>query len=175
MEAWRSKSRMRFGALVALLGLTALACTPTEDVQYREFGNPNVQPTPMISSGLTGFDLFGDKNQGGGSGIGVNSYLWRASLDTVSFMPLVSADPFGGVIITDWYTPPDTPYERFKLTVYILDTKLRVDGIKVNVFRQQLVANTDWKDAAVSTDMATNVENAILTRARQLRIKNISN
>ncbi len=175
MKAWRSKSRMRFGALIAMLGLSALACTPAEDLDYSEFGNPNVQPTPMISSGLTGFDLFGDKSEGGGSGIGVNSYLWRASLDTVSFMPLVSADPFGGVIITDWYTPPDTPYERFKLTVYILDTKLRVDGIKVNVFRQQLVANTDWKDAAVSTDMATKLENAILTRARQLRIKNISN
>ena len=89
-------------------------------------------------------------------------------------MPLVSADPFGGVIITDWYQPPESPYERFKMIVYILDTKLRVDGVKVNVFRQQLVGNTEWKDAAVSANTGSNLENAILTRARQMRIKSLS-
>ena len=74
---------------------------------------------------------------GGGAGIGVNSFLWRASLDTVSFMPLVSADPFGGVIITDWYSPPQSPDERFKVNVYILGRALRADGIRASVFRQQ--------------------------------------
>lgn len=102
-------------------------------------------------------------------GIGVNSFLWRASLDTISFMPLVSADPFGGVIITDWYSPPQTPQERFKVNVYILGRTLRADGIRAAVFRQRQSA-AGWTDVAVSSNTATELENAILTRARQLRI-----
>src|SRR3546814_10825095 len=73
---------------------------------------------------------------GGDSGIGVNSYLWRASLDTVSFMPLASADPFGGVIITDWYSPPQATNERFQINVYILGRDLRADGVRAAIFRQ---------------------------------------
>jgi len=115
------------------------------------------------------FNLFGkDRNTGGGSGIGVNNYLWRASLDTISFMPLASADPFGGVIITDWYTPPETPAERFKMNVYILGRQLRADGIRVAVFRQNREGN-DWIDAAVTKTTSVNLENEILNRARQLR------
>ena len=110
-----------------------------------------------------------DDQPSGGTGVGVNGYLWRASLDTVSFMPLSSADPFGGVIITDWYAPPQTPTERFKLTVYILDTRLRADGVKVSVFRQEQTRGA-WQDAAVDPATATKVENAILTRARELRL-----
>ena len=68
--------------------------------------------------------------------IGVNAYLWRASLDTLAFMPLASADPYGGVIITDWYVNPEKPDERFKCTVYILDTRLRGDGLKVSVSKE---------------------------------------
>jgi hypothetical protein len=108
-------------------------------------------------------------DEGGGAGIGVNSFLWRASLDTVSFMPLVSADPFGGVIITDWYSPPQTPSERFKVNVYILGRALRADGIRAAVFRQELQGSA-WIDAPVAPSTATDLENAILTRARQLRI-----
>ena len=115
-------------------------------------------------------NLFGkdNKNTGGGSGIGVNGYLWRASLDTLSFMPLASADPFGGVIITDWYTPPETPAERFKMNVYILGRQLRADGIRVAVFRQNRAGN-DWIDATVIKTTSVNLENEILNRARQLR------
>jgi hypothetical protein len=105
--------------------------------------------------------------------IGVNGYLWRASLDTLAFMPLASADPYGGVIITDWYVNPETPAERFKATVYILDTRLRADGLNVTVFKQSKDANGAWVDAAVSDQTATDIENAILTRARQLRLSNI--
>ena len=105
----------------------------------------------------------------GGSGIGVNSFLWRASLDTVAFMPLVSADPFGGVIITDWYTPPQSPNERFKINVFILGRTLRADGVRAAVFRQQMAA-AGWVDAPVAGSTATDLENAILVRARQLRI-----
>jgi uncharacterized protein DUF3576 len=106
----------------------------------------------------------------GTGGIGVNSFLWRASLDTVSFMPLVSADPFGGVIITDWYSPPQSPDERFKVNVYILGRALRADGIRASVFRQQHDAAGGWVDAQVAPNTGTDLENAILTRARQMRI-----
>jgi hypothetical protein len=111
---------------------------------------------------------------GGDSGIGVNSYLWRASLDTVSFMPLASADPFGGVIITDWYSPPESTSERFKINVYILGRDLRADGVRAAVFRQlRDPQNGSWIDAAIEAHVPTDVENAILTKARQLRIASL--
>jgi hypothetical protein len=107
------------------------------------------------------------------TGIGVNGYLWRATLDTLSFMPLASADPYGGVVITDWYTNPEKPDERFKTTVYILDARLRADGLNVAVFKQNRDAAGNWVDAAPATQTETDLENAILTRARQLRLSNI--
>ncbi len=106
--------------------------------------------------------------------LGVNSYLWHATLDTLSFIPLASADPFGGVVITEWYTAPQAPNERMKVTVYILDRKLRADGLKVAVFRQTKAAD-GWADAAVSGDTATKLEDAILTRARELRLASEGN
>ena len=119
---------------------------------------------------LGGTEKPGDTESAGTGGIGVNSFLWRASLDTVSFMPLVSADPFGGVIITDWYSPPQSPEERFKVNVYILGRALRADGIRASVFRQQRDTAAGWIDAQVAPNTATDLENAILTRARQMRI-----
>jgi len=105
--------------------------------------------------------------------IGVNGYLWRATLDTLSFMPLASADPYGGVVITDWYSNPEKPDERFKATVYILDSRLRADGLNVAVFKQQRDAAGNWVDAPSAGQTETDIENAILTRARQLRLSNI--
>jgi hypothetical protein len=128
--------------------------------------------------GGEGMVLFGGPdykpNASDGAGIGVNSFLWRASLDTLSFMPLTSADPFGGVIITDWYTPPQTPDERFKATAFILDRSLRADGVRVSVFRQVQESPGNWVDAPVADSMATDLENAILTRARQMRIRTLA-
>jgi hypothetical protein len=113
-----------------------------------------------------------DKDQGtaggGGSGIGVNAFLWRGALDTISFMPLASADPFGGVIITDWYTPPGTSGERFKATVYILSRDLRSDGVRVNIYRQVL-QNGQWVDATVADSTVGDIENKVLARARHMR------
>ena len=123
------------------------------------------------SDGIDVLGIFGsgDKSgNGGGGGIGVNSYLWRASLDTIAFMPLASADPFGGVIITDWYTPPETPAERFKMNVYILGRQLRADGVRISVFRQSRTGN-GWTDVAVTKTTSVNLENEILNQARQLR------
>ena len=105
--------------------------------------------------------------------IGVNSYLWRATLDTLAFMPLASADPYGGVVITDWYANPEKPDERFKATVYILDTRLRADGLNVTVFKQARDASGGWIDAPVTAQTETDIENAILTKARQLRLANL--
>ena len=102
--------------------------------------------------------------------IGVNSYLWRAAIDTVSFAPLLQANPNSGVIITDWYSPPEAPDSRFKANVFILDRQLRADGIKVTLFQQKRDANGGWVDAEVNRKTATDLEDAILTRARQLRI-----
>ena len=99
----------------------------------------------------------------------MNSYLWHATLDTLAFMPLSSADPFGGVIITDWYSAPDDTNERMKVTVYILDRRLRADGLKIAVFRQTR-SGTGWVDATVNPDTAVHLEDAILTRARELRL-----
>jgi hypothetical protein len=123
---------------------------------------------PLFQRG-TGQFAREDGADGGGGAIGVNAYLWRAALETIDFLPLAQADPFGGVIITDWYSPPETPAERFKLNVYILDTVLRADGIKVAVFRQTSGEN-GWRDATVDPQTATRIEDNILSRARELRI-----
>src|SRR3954470_16651369 len=84
---------------------------------------------------------------GPAANIGVNGYLWRATLDTLSFMPLVSADPWGGTVITDWYSNPEKPDERFKATAFILDTRLRADGLKVTINKQVKDGSGGWTDA----------------------------
>lgn len=142
-------------------------------------GSNRTDPTPKAGQydqggvfGQDGITLFGGSGGGkdaGGGGIGVNGYLWRASLDTLSFMPLSSVDPFGGVIITDWYASEQVPNERFKMTVYILDKRLRADGVKVAVFRQ-VRAGPVWSDAPSDPETSAKLENAILTRARQLKV-----
>lgn len=118
---------------------------------------------PLISVGRGR----GDGDQGGGA-LGVNAYLWRGALDTLSFMPLSSADPFGGVIITDWYQPPGAGGERFKATAYILGRQLRADGVRLSVFRQVLQGG-QWVDAPINGATAGELENKILSRARDLR------
>jgi hypothetical protein len=119
--------------------------------------------------------LFGKEDgdqAGGGSGIGVNSFLWRAALDTISFMPVASADPFGGVILTDWYENTKRAGERFKINIYILDKQLRADGLRVSVFKQRK-DKAGWRDIPVADDMAVSIENTILTRARELRLAQV--
>jgi hypothetical protein len=170
----------RLTYLPLLLGIALLAACSSE--------KPN--PTPpnyMGSQGPTGPGqnqsmlggeglVFGNAKSrpgdnadtGGGGSMGVNAYLWRGALDTLSFMPLASADPFGGVIITDWYTPPNSTDERFKATAYILSRQLRSDGVKVTIFRQVLEKG-QWVDATVSPVTVGEIEDKVLVRARQLR------
>ena len=143
----------RVSAAAAVVGLAALAACSHVPLVGR-----SKTPAPAAASA---------------AGIGVNGYLWRATLDTLSFMPLASADPYGGTIITDWYANPEKPDERFNCTVYILDSRLRADGLKVAVFKQTRDAAGNWVDAAATAQTETDIENAILTKARQLRLANV--
>ncbi len=139
-------------------------------------GSDNTNDTVMAStssgSGGSWFWPFGGGDDAVASNapqLGVNGYLWRATLDTLNFMPLASADPVGGIVISDWYAAPDKPDEHMKVTVYILDRRLRADAVKVSVFRQVRAAN-GWSDAQVNPDTGIKLENAILSRAREIRL-----
>jgi hypothetical protein len=160
-------------ALCVSAALALSACSLFHDDTERQPGQSRVSDTQ--DSGMPIFGNGRSDNDGGApSGIGVNSFLWRASLDTLNFMPLASADPFGGVIITDWHSEQSAPDERFKATVYILDTRLRADALNVSIFRQRRV-NGQWVDAAVNPDTESQIENAILARARELRLSAVGN
>ncbi len=100
--------------------------------------------------------------------IGVNAYLWRAALDTISFMPLVQTDSNGGVLVTDWYSNPNQPSERMKLTISILDQDLRADALRVAASRQ-VNGGSGWADAPVQAATVQKLEEIILTKARDLR------
>ena len=156
--AFQRSLKSRTFMAVAALAVTAVALT-TSGCAMNPFKRG---PSAMSSSG------------GSDTAIGVNAFLWRASLDTIAFMPLASADPFGGVIITDWYAPPETPNERFKVNVYILGRKLRADGLKVSVFRQQQDASGRWNDVNVGPEVAVEFENAVLSQARELRLRAVA-
>jgi hypothetical protein len=164
--------------ILVLAALTACGGADRED-EYNTDKQRNARyQYGSAASEKGGILLFGDrddkraKDLAAASGIGVNGFLWRAALDTVSFMPITSADPFGGTIITDWYAPASSPNERIKLSVFVLTRELRADGIKVSVFRQ-VKEGTGWADAQTTPATAGSVEDAILTRARQLRVKQI--
>jgi len=170
IASFKSKRFLRIVAALTLVSLTAC-----EGISREAPDAEGAEDKLRRESGK----LFGDINLLGGrdnqetnSGISVNGFLWRASLDTLSFLPLSSADPFGGVIITDWYAPPESPAERFKVTVYILGRELRSDGVRVAVFRQKRNTGSEWIDANAGKNTSTSLENAILTRARELRISN---
>lgn len=129
--------------VIASLSLGASACSTTKQLPNR------LAPSRMTS-------------------IGVNAYLWRAAIDTLSFAPLLQADSNGGVIVTDWYTSPTNPGERIKLTVSILDQDLRADALRVAASRQ-INQNGTWVDAPVAAATVQKLEDIILTRARDLR------
>lgn len=164
----------RFLPIAALPLLLVGACsslnTHTETMdEARKRENPN----GSIFGGDAGLNLFGGGKRRteaeSSSGVGVNDLLWRASLDTLSFLPLpIPPDPFGGVIVYDWYTPPETPNERYKVNVFILDRQLRADGVRVSVFRQAR-DGSNWRDTGADAETSAKLEDAILTRARQMR------
>ena len=144
-----------------------------------EFGRHDPAPDPNnppqgIFGGKKGISLFNTNPLGSTSedvitGLSVNSFLWRATLDVLAFMPLASADPFGGVIITEWHNNPQAPDERFKVVAYILDKDLRVGALRVSVFRQERNSGDIWADAVTDENIHIQLETAILSRARDLR------
>ena len=138
---------------MARLPLTAAAMIPLALLAAGCSRNRNV-PTDLAPSRMTA--------------IGVNAYLWRAAIDTLSFAPLVTADSSGGVIVTDWYSHPNSPGERVKLTVSILDQDLRADALRVSASRQVNQGGA-WIDAPVSAATVQKLEDIILTRARDIR------
>jgi hypothetical protein len=164
--------------LIGALGLSACNSIETEakyptGADRGATGGNNIYDKPDSIFGGDGLGIFGSKKKDqNDNGIGVNSYLWRASLDTVSFMPLASADPFGGVILTDWYSTAENANERYKLNVFVLGKQLRSDGIRVRVFKQ-VARDGIWVDDTATNDMARSLEDTILTRARQLRIAGV--
>jgi hypothetical protein len=170
-------------SLTLLTGMLGLAACSSDKPQTTEpyysgiYGPGGLQGTGSVLGGdglvfgtgakSNGVGGGGGGDSGGGT-LGVNAYLWRGALDTLSFMPLASADPFGGVIITDWYTPAAANGERFKASAYILGRELRSDGVRVAIFRQVL-QNGQWVDAPVSPVTVGEIENKVLSRARELR------
>ena len=160
------RKRLVLSAAAIGLGLALAACGSHKKNTFQ--GAPE-------GGGGVGLNLYGGSKPDGSDGaVAVNAFLWRASLDTLAFMPLASADPFGGVIITDWYAPPETPDERFKVNVYILGRALRADGLKISDFRPTRDAQGTWHDAAVGGEIPTQFEDAVLTRARQLRLQAVN-
>lgn len=157
--------------LALLIGLTACSTPELEtEADYHSYKD-DFYKYGSLTGGDGGFDLFGEEEEKKNyNGLGVNGYLWRASLDTISFMPIASADPFGGLITTDWYVAPKASSERLKLNILILDRDLRADGVKVTVFKQKRSPSGDWSNVAVKPATATTLEETILTRARQLRL-----
>lgn len=159
--------------LFSLAALLLAACTGETKAEYPI---PQDQARKYARGKLTGDGLLtlgGDDDEDSSASsnpLGVNSFLWRATLDTIDFMPLASADPFGGVIITDWYEDPGAPGERFKVNALILDKTLRADGVKISVFKQQLMEGRGWTDIAVDPKLPRQLEDTILTRARELRL-----
>ncbi|MCE2509546.1 MAG: DUF3576 domain-containing protein [Alphaproteobacteria bacterium] len=160
MQSWKRS----FVALL-LAGLVG-GCSIVEGIWSQNPALPDRKKTSRASDSTAALGT----GTAGVTNAGINAYLWRAALDTTSFMPLASADPFGGIIITDWYAPPESPGERFKLTVYILGRELRADGLRVAAFRQVRQADGVWADAEVEPKTVIELEDNILTRARQLRI-----
>ena len=168
---------MKYGLLFAFIALGFVsACSGVDKkAQYPTGAQRDGMDQNAIYSkqesifGEEGLKILGGDEKATGDAITVNSYLWRASLDTVSFMPLTTVDPFGGVILTDWYSNEETPDERYKLNVFVSGSQLRSDAIRVSAFQQKRKSG-EWRDVAVDSTIATKIEDAILTRARQIRV-----
>ena len=164
-----------FFATLIMLPMLAVGLTACGgDVQAPE-NNPiphdNLKGPGMFSGeGGDILSAFRSKDDGTGSAsLGVNGYLWRATLDTISFMPIIQADSAGGVIVTDWYNNPKKSTERYRMNVFIRGRVLRADAMKVEVFKQRQNKGS-WVDVEVSRATETSLEDTILTKARSLRV-----
>lgn len=173
---FRSTLIMAFSvsSLYALTGCDGISApTPDTNSSYPKTQEDRRQERIGKLTGESGMVISGADESSKDTGknpLGVNSFLWRATLDTLAFMPLASADPFGGVILTDWYEDPKTRGERFKVNALILDRQLRADSIRITSFKQIRNAKGEWVDAPIDSSVARKMEDAVLTRARELRV-----
>ena len=164
------KKTSYFFAILLFAACSGIETDP--DTQYPDPRRKKRMESSLFGDGgLTLFDSNPTRGTAATPSLGVNVFLWRAALDTVSFMPLASADPFGGTILTDWYSPTETPNERFKLNVYIVDQDLQTSSLRVSAFKEKKDTNGMWKSENSVATLQTDIENAILTRARQLKLK----
>jgi len=157
----------------AALLLTACGSDPDKPAPTIEAPPPPPAPAPTAEAPSDGgmFGWLGGDSGDERKGVAVNAYLWRASLDALSFMPMDQTDPFGGIIKTGWYDPPNSPNERLRVSVFILDSRLRADALRVSVFRQVKKPTGDWIDDTVDPETVTKLENVILNKARSLKIQ----
>ena len=160
---------------LSFLGLILLlsACGIIETTSYEEPSKRNSTGsfiTGKDEAGISLSDIFNPKASGTGS-MPVNALLWRASLDTVSVIPIDDIDTFGGTILTEWYPHPEQASQRIKIAVFILGRELRADAIRVQVYVQEY-QNSNWTDNGIDADLARKMEDLILTRAREIRAAN---
>ena len=154
-----------FIIIATLLSLTA--CVSGNSSAPKKEG-PGSIITGRAEQGVSLSDLMGQNAQNNGTGLPINALLWRASLDVVSTIPLDDVDTFGGTIVTEWYQLNKTSDERIKMTAFVLDRELRADGIRVVVYVQKRIGN-DWQDSGTDNEMGKQIEELILTRAREIR------
>lgn len=170
---------LRILSIVFLLSFLA-ACSGQVERNYKDY-HPQVGEdlrNSKMNSVITKSDepivIYGGRKGSSETGAGTGmsgSYLWRAALDGISFMPLISSDSNGGAIITDWYSSPESPNEKFKFNIFVLSSELQINSIKVVAFKQVRNAAGQWNVVSVNKDLARNMEDDILKKAIALRAK----
>lgn len=154
---------------VACAAVLLAACGSDPEKPTATIEAPPAKTAEASDQGV--FGMFGGSSSERKGGVAVNAYLWRASLDALSFMPMEQTDPFGGTIKTGWHIAAATPNERLRVAVYILDSRLRADALRVSVFKEVKGSSGNWVDATVDPETVTKLENLILNKARALKIQ----
>ena len=167
-------------AFAASLSLAVAACASTQSSEQPQLVAPNTQQastsTPSeIDTEATIWTVLGfakkesERYRGPQTGSTVSPILWQAALDTLDFVKLTSEDPLAGSMVTDWYSPAGKPNERYKVNVFILARSLRSDALAVTVTREARLGDGNWLETTIARQVETDLENAILSRARQLK------
>ena len=155
---------MRFFVILTVL-ISLAACSSSTSTAEK---GPGSIVTGRAEQGVSLSDLAGLNGKSNSVGLPINALLWRASLDIMSTIPLDDVDTFGGTIVTEWYQLNKTSDERIKMTAFVLDRELRADGIRVVVYVQKRIEN-NWQDSGTDSEMGKQIEELILTRAREIR------
>ena len=155
-------------SLVLIIFLLGLFSCASENQVTKNKDGPGSFITGKSEQGISLGNLAGISDKNSGVGLPINALLWRASLDILSTIPLDDVDTFGGTIVTEWYQLNESSNERIKMTAFVLDRELRADGIRVIVYVQKRIGNS-WQDSGTDSEMSKQIEELILTRAREIR------